>query len=192
MIVGVIRGYKAGTIIAALALAAVFNAAAFLFSTSAAGLQLYRTDSLRVQTPPGTLEGRHMDRFVEIRSYTLEPGTRGEFHRLFVGEALPMLERWKVEVVAYGPSRNDSDSYFLMRAYASPEERQRSQDAFYGSDEWKKGPREPILALIENYSTISIWLDEATVRGLRAAGERQLALPADAPARAEFPASGNR
>ena len=62
----------------------------------------------------------------------------------------------------------------------------------YGSDEWKKGPREPILALIENYSTISIWLDEATVRGLRAAGERQLALPADAPARAEFPASGNR
>jgi hypothetical protein len=31
MIVGVIRGYKAGTIIAALALAAGFNAAAFLF-----------------------------------------------------------------------------------------------------------------------------------------------------------------
>jgi hypothetical protein len=45
-----------------------------------------------------------MDHFVEIRSYTLKPGTRQQFHRLFLEEAYPMLQRWNVEVVSYGPS----------------------------------------------------------------------------------------
>ena len=31
---------------------------------------------------------------------------------------------------------------------------QRSEDTFYGSDDWRKGPREAILSLITNYTTI--------------------------------------
>jgi ketosteroid isomerase-like protein len=104
---------------------------------------------------------------VEIRSYNLKPGSRDRFHQLFLREALPMLQRWKVDVVGYGPSLHDSDSYYLMRAYSSVDERQRSEDAFYGSDEWKKGPREAILAAIDTYTTIVIRVDDATLRGLR-------------------------
>jgi hypothetical protein len=96
----------------------------------------------------------NISRIIEIRSYNLKSGTRDQFHKLFVEQALPMLKRWKVEVVSYGPSLHDEDSYFLLRAYSSLEERQKSQDAFYGSDEWKQGPRESILALIVNYTTI--------------------------------------
>jgi hypothetical protein len=70
-----------------------------------------------------------MNRFVEIRSYNLKPGRRPEFHRLVV-QSLPMLQRWGVDVIAYGPSRNDDDSYYLIRAYASLEDREQSQDAF--------------------------------------------------------------
>jgi hypothetical protein len=105
--------------------------------------------------------------FVEIRSYNLKPGTRDRFHQTFLAEALPMLNRWKIDVVAYGPSLNDADSYYLMRAYPSLEARQKSEDAFYGSDEWKQGPRERILAAIDTYTTIVIRVDEATLRGLR-------------------------
>ena len=108
-----------------------------------------------------------MTLFVEIRSYNLKPGTREEFHRLFVETALPMLHSWNVDVVHYGASPHDEDSYYLMRAYASLEDRQQSQDAFYGSDEWKLGPREPIIALIENYTSIVIEMEEATVDTLR-------------------------
>jgi hypothetical protein len=108
-----------------------------------------------------------MGLFVEIRSYNLKPGTRPEFHRLFVEESLPLLKRWKVDVVRFGPSPHDEDSYSLMRAYASLEDRQRSEDAFYGSDEWRKGPRQAILALIENYATVVIEMEESTVDGLR-------------------------
>jgi hypothetical protein len=108
-----------------------------------------------------------MNHFVEIRSYNLKPGTRDEFHRLFLEEAFPMLQRWEVDVVAYGPSLHDQDSYYLMRRFDSPAHREESENAFYGSDEWRQGPREAIIALIEKYSEIVLALDEPTVEGLR-------------------------
>jgi len=108
-----------------------------------------------------------MSRFVEIRSYNLKPGSRDELHRLMTERALPMLERWRVDVVDYGSSLHDADSYFLIRAYDSLEDRQQSQDRFYGSDEWRQGPREPILALIESFTSVVLEMDDATVRGLR-------------------------
>src|SRR5688500_5738679 len=107
-----------------------------------------------------------MSQFIEIRSYNLKPGTREEFHRLFLEEAFPMLQRWKVDVVAYGPSLHDQDSYFLMRRYDNLPQHEESENAFYGSDEWKQGPRESIIALIENYTEIVLELDEALVQGL--------------------------
>jgi ketosteroid isomerase-like protein len=81
-----------------------------------------------------------------------------------------MLRRWKVDVVAYGPSQHDKDSWFLMRGFPGIDERQRGEDAFYGSEEWIKGPREKILAGIDTYATIVIAVDEATLRGLRQSG----------------------
>jgi ketosteroid isomerase-like protein len=108
-----------------------------------------------------------VERVLEIRSYNLKPGTRDGFHRLFVTQALPLLERSKIDVVAYGPSLHDADSWYLMRAFGTVEERERSEDAFYGSREWRDGPREAILAGIESYATVVIPVDEVTLRGLR-------------------------
>ena len=36
-----------------------------------------------------------------------------------------------------------------------------------GSDEWRQGPREAILSLIETYTEVVLEMDEATVDGLR-------------------------
>jgi hypothetical protein len=108
-----------------------------------------------------------MSRFVEIRSYNLKPGSRDEFHRLMTEQSMPMLERWQVDVVDYGPSLHDADSYFLIRAYDSLEDRQQSQDRFYDSPEWRQGPREPIVALIESYTSVVLEMDDAAVRELR-------------------------
>ena len=108
-----------------------------------------------------------MNHIVEIRSYNLKPGTRDEFHRLFLAEAMPLLQRWNVDVVAYGPSLHDENSYYLMRRFDSLADREQSEASFYGSDEWQLGPREAILALIENYTECVLALDEITVQGLR-------------------------
>lgn len=104
---------------------------------------------------------------VEIRSYNLVPGTRAEFQRLVVEEAVPMLRRWDMDLVAHGPSLHDDDSYCLIRAFADVDDRRRREDAFYGSAEWREGPREAILSFIESYTTIVLELDQATIDGLR-------------------------
>ena len=108
-----------------------------------------------------------MSYFLEIRSYSLKPGSGEEFQRLFLEDALPLLERWHIDVVAYGPSLHDENSYYLMRHYDSLAQREESENAFYSSDEWRKGPREAILACIENYAEIVMELDEVTLHGLR-------------------------
>lgn len=119
--------------------------------------------------------GRHeMTKLVEFRSYTLRPGVRPAFHRRFVEESLPMLQRWEIDAVAYGPSPQDENSYFLIRAYPGLQERERSENAFYGSDEWRSGPREAVLADIESYTTFVLTLDTATLESLRVAGREQL------------------
>jgi hypothetical protein len=92
---------------------------------------------------------------VEIRSYRLEPGSGAAFHRLVVDESIPMLERWNVDVIAFGPSLDD-DLYVLIRGYPRVAEMRRSQDAFYGSDEWRDGPREAIVSLIESDISVVI------------------------------------
>jgi hypothetical protein len=104
---------------------------------------------------------------LEIRSYNLKPGTRDAYHQMLVKEALPMLQRAKVDVVAYGPSLHDADSYYLMRAFPSAAARDKAEEAFYGSEEWKKGLRERVLAAIVNFTTVVIEIDQTTLNALR-------------------------
>jgi hypothetical protein len=88
---------------------------------------------------------------IEIRSYSLPPGIRERFHVLMVKQGIPLLQRWQIAVVAFGPSLHDETSYCLIRAFASLAELKLSEEAFYSSEEWRQGPREAILACIERY-----------------------------------------
>lgn len=103
---------------------------------------------------------------IEILTLTLKPGTRDKFSQIYVNEALPLLKKWKFQVVAHGPSQHDENSYYVIRHFKSLEERQKAEDAYYGSDDWRKGPRTAILSLIEHDSyivvssdTLNEWID---------------------------------
>jgi hypothetical protein len=108
-----------------------------------------------------------MNQTVEIRTYNLKPGSRENFACIVSTEVMPMLARWGTDMVRHGPSAHDEDTYFLIRAYASLDDRQQRQDAFYGSDEWIQGPRASILGLIENFTSLVLELDASTLSGLR-------------------------
>jgi hypothetical protein len=84
-------------------------------------------------------------------------------------QAIPMLRRAKVDVVALGPTLHDENSYFLIRAFSSLEDRQKQEDSFYNSEEWRQGPRQAILDCIENYTTVVIQVDDAGLASLRKA-----------------------
>ena len=108
-----------------------------------------------------------MNHLIEIRILNLKPGTREEFHRLYIEQALPLLKRWNFDVVAHGPSLHDENTYYVIRRFYSLAQRDEMEDSYYASDDWRQGPRERILALIENYTDIVLELDEVTVQGLR-------------------------
>lgn len=108
-----------------------------------------------------------MARVVEIRSYTLKAGARPVFDRMVLERSLPMLARWNVDVVAYGTSLHDDRSCYLIRAYDSLEQRAASQDAFYGSAEWRDGPRDELLSMIESYTTVVVSMEEPAIVALR-------------------------
>lgn len=80
---------------------------------------------------------------------------------------MPMLARWGIDVVGFGPSIDDEDHYILVRTFPSREERQRLEDAFYGSDEWRKEHRPGVMELIETYHTVVLEMSEEAIEALR-------------------------
>src|SRR5215207_10271179 len=103
-----------------------------------------------------------MNHIIEIRSLNLKPGRLEEFHRLYLEEALPLLKRWNFDVMAHGPSLHDENSYYVIRRFDSLAQREQMEAAYYASDDWRQGPRERILALIDNYTDIVLELDGDT------------------------------
>jgi len=88
---------------------------------------------------------------IEILTLDIKPGRRDEFHKVYVTQSLPLLKKWNFKVVAYGPSLHDANSYYVIRRFKNLEDRQKSEDAFYSSDDWKSGPRDGIMGLVEHF-----------------------------------------
>jgi hypothetical protein len=93
---------------------------------------------------------------IEILTLTLKPGTRDRFHELYSAKSLPLQKKWNIDIIAHGPSLHDENSYFVIRAFKSLEDRQQTEDAFYSSDDWQKGPGMEILSQVDNFATIVV------------------------------------
>jgi hypothetical protein len=91
---------------------------------------------------------------LDLRTYKLKPGVGEQFARILADDALPMLERFGIEVAAHGPSLDDADTYYLVRCFGSAAERNERLDAFYGSEEWRRRHRERVLALIDSFHVL--------------------------------------
>ncbi|TWI06013.1 NIPSNAP protein [Luteimonas cucumeris] len=108
-----------------------------------------------------------MKRLIEIRCYQLKPGTLPEFHEILVTRAVPMLRDRGMEVVAFGPSPHAADAYFLVRAYDDLADLNAQQDAFYGSEAWRQGPREALLSRIDSFLNTVLWLSPEAIEDMR-------------------------
>lgn len=112
-----------------------------------------------------------MKRLLEIRTYRLKPGTLDDFHRAMHERAVPMLRSKGMDVVSYGKSDHEEESYHLVRAYASREALEAEQAALYGSTEWREGPRSALVDRIETYLNTLLWLSPEGIDSLRALNE---------------------
>jgi len=92
------------------------------------------------------------EEIIEILTLDIKPGRRDEFHKRYVTNSVPLLKKWNFNLVAYGPSLHDANSYYVIRAFKSLDDRQVSEDAFYNSTEWQQGPRNAILELVDHFA----------------------------------------
>jgi len=105
-------------------------------------------------------------KLVEIRTYKLKPGAADRFVAAFE-QALPLVRASGMEVVAFGRSDHEHESFYLIRAYADREALTRQQDAFYSSDAWRNGPRQALVDCLDEYLNTLLWLSEESVEDLR-------------------------
>lgn len=108
-----------------------------------------------------------MTRLIEIRTYRLLPETINAFHQAMHTLAVPMLRAKGMDVVAYGRSDHEEETYFLIRSYQNREALEREQAAFYGSDDWRLGPRRELVDRIQTYVNTLLWLSDSAVASMR-------------------------
>lgn len=108
-----------------------------------------------------------MKKTVEILQYTLRKGTGATFHSVMQEISVPLHQRHGIDVVSFGNSLHDPDSYYLIRAFDSAESMDTILDAFYASSDWRSGPREDIIRSIEISIRTVMNLPSVSVDGLR-------------------------
>ncbi|EOK0892946.1 hypothetical protein ACJY98_004973, partial [Escherichia coli] len=107
------------------------------------------------------------DRIVEILQYTLKKDSGSDFHQIMHEVSVPLHTRNGIDVVAYGNSLQDADSYYLIRAFESEEQMKSVLDDFYASAGWRSGPREAIISRIEVSLKSVLTLPQNAVNELR-------------------------
>ena len=65
---------------------------------------------------------------LEMRLFKLRPGTRAEFDRISREGTIPLMRTLGITVIAHGPSMNNENGYFLLRA-AGPDSAVQSLSA---------------------------------------------------------------
>lgn len=105
-------------------------------------------------------------KLVEIRTYKLKPGFAEQFVAAF-DKALPLVRASGMDVVSFGRSDHEHESFYLIRSYADRKQLIEQQDAFYSSEAWRNGPRQPLVDCLEDYLNTLLWMSEASVEDLR-------------------------
>jgi hypothetical protein len=107
---------------------------------------------------------------LELRMFKVQPGTREEFHRISDEGTIPMMRRYGIKVVKYGPALNDENTYFLLRAFPSEEQRVAQSQALYANAEWEENYDGPVMSMIDEYHTVVMPASEQMIEQLVGAG----------------------
>ncbi|CDH00772.1 NIPSNAP family protein [Xenorhabdus bovienii] len=84
--------------------------------------------------------------------------------------SVPLHEKTGIDVISYGNSLHNSDSYYLIRAFGDLDEMNNILTAFYSSDDWNNGPKIEIIEKINKSMKSIITLPKVSIDALRRSG----------------------
>lgn len=104
-------------------------------------------------------------KLIEVRTYKLKPGSAERHGCVSRGTPARMGKRYGRSCL--WPLGYEQESFYLIRAYDSRAQLEAQQGAFYSSDAWRQGPREPLIACLDDYLNTLLWLCDQSVEDLR-------------------------
>lgn len=107
------------------------------------------------------------DCVLEIRLFIVKPGSREEFHRISEEGTIPLMRRHDIDVVSFGPSLNNDDGYYLIRAFDSEEHRVAHSQVIYSVPEWEEFDK-PVSDMIVDYHTTVVPTSRQAAAALQA------------------------
>jgi hypothetical protein len=113
--------------------------------------------------------GAESEMLLDVRIYRLHAGKRNDFDSLVRNQTIPLARRFGHQVVDFGPSAHDDDTYYLIRVFDSGADRQQSLASLYESEEWLRDYDDKVMALIDSYQTAVFATSLEAVHYLRAA-----------------------
>ncbi|WP_329521005.1 hypothetical protein [Spirillospora sp. NBC_01491] len=105
---------------------------------------------------------------LEVRLFTTAPGTRDEFHRVSRDGTIPLMRKCGIDVLAHGPALNDDDTYYLVRAFESEEDRVERGQSLYTTPEWLNQYEGPVTAMMADHRTAVIRVPREAAEALTA------------------------
>ena len=91
---------------------------------------------------------------VEVRSYRIAPGRRGEFLDYFKAKAIPALREHGMKVVGPMVDTENPNKFVWLRMFDSIEERTRLKTLFYEGDVWKREMESIVMPMLDSYDVM--------------------------------------
>jgi hypothetical protein len=148
-------------------------------AVGAAGLALEANAALRRDLGGHDLES--CCPIVELRQYTLHPGTRARFTQLFEREFIESQEALGMSLIGQFHDLDDPDRFVWMRGFADMETRRAALSGFYGGEVWR-AHRDAANACMLDSDNVLLLRESAAESGVGAARLRRPAAGKPAPA----------
>jgi hypothetical protein len=100
---------------------------------------------------------------LDVRIYRIQPGKATEFDQLVRKETVPLARSFGHLVVAFGPSVEASDVYYLIRSFPSREDRKVGLERLYTSAEWLDRYDKRVSELLVSYVTVVLAVASSVV-----------------------------
>jgi len=92
----------------------------------------------------------------EMRTYTLKPGKRDEFLKIFRAKSIPAHDEIGMKIIGPFLSIEDPDVFFFMRAFPDLASREPMKARFYEGALWKSELENLLMPMIEKYDVVLV------------------------------------
>jgi NIPSNAP len=93
---------------------------------------------------------------IEMRTYKIKSGKRGEFLEIFESKSVPAHQEIGMKILGPFLSIEDPDTFFFMRGFPDLQSRDSMKAQFYEGGLWKRELEHKLLPMIDKYDVVLV------------------------------------